>query len=131
MMLAFCGNDCAYCPRYIATQKNDAEELQKVAELWHAYGMRDRVVSCEEIKCSGCTETSPCRYGVASCAGGKSVALCGTCASFEECKKISNMLKRTDKFAEKVRSIVTAKEFTPLKKAFFSKKENLEHAKKK
>ena len=48
--ITLCGDNCTFCPRYNAKTEAD---LQKVAELWHRVGWRDRIVSTEEIKCTG------------------------------------------------------------------------------
>ena len=48
--IASCGNDCNECPRYIATQSGDKEQLKEVAVLWRRVGYRDKIVSQEEIE---------------------------------------------------------------------------------
>ncbi|MHA1988627.1 MAG: DUF3795 domain-containing protein, partial [Promethearchaeota archaeon] len=50
-ILACCGLDCSACPAYIATQKEDYEELKKVAETWSNDSMSFRP---EDIYCDGC-----------------------------------------------------------------------------
>jgi len=51
-MIAFCGLNCAECPAFVATQKDDDEERKKVAELW------SKEFNCEikpgDINCDGC-----------------------------------------------------------------------------
>lgn len=44
--ITLCGDNCIYCPRYNAKTE---EELNKVAELWYRVGMRDRIVSADEM----------------------------------------------------------------------------------
>lgn len=50
-MIGICGITCTDCPAYIATQKNDAEERKKVAELWST---EDHQLKSEDINCHGC-----------------------------------------------------------------------------
>ncbi|MBN1875577.1 MAG: DUF3795 domain-containing protein, partial [Anaerolineae bacterium] len=33
-IIAYCGLNCAECPAYLATQANDMEALEHVAEEW-------------------------------------------------------------------------------------------------
>ncbi len=66
--LAFCGNDCNNCQRYIATKSGDKEQLNNVAIMWHKYGWRDTIVSPEEIACSGCSSATWCGYEIQKCA---------------------------------------------------------------
>ena len=64
-ILAACGNDCSACPRYVAhPYEKSPEELRHTAELWMRIGYRDRVVSNEEIACTGCKPENWCRYQV-------------------------------------------------------------------
>ena len=55
--ITLCGDNCLECPRYSA---HIDEELKAVAELWYKAGWRDRVVSNEEIVCSGCSLHKQC-----------------------------------------------------------------------
>ncbi len=36
--LGLCGDDCNYCPRYLATQSGDEERLKEVAVMWQMIG---------------------------------------------------------------------------------------------
>jgi len=49
--IACCGLDCVVCPAYIATQKDNYEEIKKVAKLW---SNESRSFKSEEIYCYGC-----------------------------------------------------------------------------
>ena len=44
LKLAFCGNDCNTCERYIATQSGSIEQLKEVAALWKRLGYRENIV---------------------------------------------------------------------------------------
>ena len=50
-MIAFCGVICTECPVYIATQKNDDERREKVAQKWSS---ADEPRKPEDINCDGC-----------------------------------------------------------------------------
>lgn len=77
-IIASCGNDCAQCPRYVLPPyQKSAEELKRTAELWQKIGYRDRIVSNEEIACTGCKAENWCRYGVAKCCKNHGVKTCG------------------------------------------------------
>lgn len=123
-VIAFCGNNCSYCPRYLATQSGDPQELHKVAVLWEKCGYRDRVVSNEEISCHGCSITNWCRYDVADCMK-DGIANCGKCRKYS-CDKIQAAFERTRSFEAKIREACSETEYQQLKKAFYEKKENLD-----
>jgi hypothetical protein len=62
----FCGDDCDACPRYIATQSNDMEQLKKLAVLWHKVGYRNKIVPPEELACQNASRghgATECTYG--------------------------------------------------------------------
>jgi len=50
-IIAYCGLNCSACPAYIATQKDDYEEIKKVAEQWSNESMSFKP---EDIYCDGC-----------------------------------------------------------------------------
>ena len=50
-MIAYCGLDCSECPAYIATQKDDFDELKKIANELSSESM---VFKPEELYCDGC-----------------------------------------------------------------------------
>ena len=51
-MIAFCGLTCTECPAFIATQKDDDKEREKVAKLWtKQFNFNFKV---EDINCDGC-----------------------------------------------------------------------------
>jgi hypothetical protein len=55
-MIAFCGLNCAECPAFIATQKDDDKEKEKVAKVWSKEFKCE--IKPEDIKCDGCLERS-------------------------------------------------------------------------
>lgn len=50
-MIAYCGITCSECPACLATQRDDAQELERVAEMWSS---EDLQVKPEHIVCEGC-----------------------------------------------------------------------------
>lgn len=119
--ITLCGDNCIYCPRYNA---HTDDELKRVAELWYKVGWRDRVVSNEEIKCTGCSSHKQCTYQLVDCTREHSVAKFNQCGEFP-CGKISDMLKCSEAYQKKCREVCTAEEYADLEKAFFDKENNL------
>lgn len=122
-----CGNDCDSCPRYMATQSNDASRLREVAVLWKSVGWRAKVVTPEEMECRGCQSVDWCRHGIRGCAHEHGVKSCGQCREYP-CAKVQEMLERTLAHVEICREACTPEDFAALERAFFHKKENLESA---
>lgn len=116
-----CGDNCITCPRYTA-QTN--EELQEVAELWHRVGWTDKIVSLEEIKCTGCSDHKICTYGLIDCINEHNIKKCNQCSEFP-CEKIDKMLQRTKQYQKKCREVCSESEYKALCKAFFEKETNL------
>ena len=124
-ILAACSNDCAACPRYTAPPyEKTADELRHTAELWQKIGYRDRIVSNEEIACTGCRPENWCRYRVVKCCEDRNIQNCSQCPEFP-CANMQECFAVTMSFAPKCREICTDAEFAQLKKAFFEKEENL------
>lgn len=119
--ITLCGDNCIYCPRYNA--RTD-DELKRVAELWYKVGWRDRVVSNDEIKCTGCSSHKQCTYQLVECTKEHNVERCSQCTDFP-CGKIDDMLRRSEAYRRKCKNICTDDEYTALEKAFFNKENNL------
>jgi len=49
--IAFCGINCSECPAYIATQKKDSKEIEKIAKIWSNDSLS---FNPDEIYCDGC-----------------------------------------------------------------------------
>lgn len=125
MILAACGNDCAVCPRFVATRSGDSARLQAVAELWVRCGWRDTVVTPEEIACRGCATATWCRYGIRACTREKGIAHCGHCATYP-CDKIAAAFERTALYRAHCQQVCSSEECASLQAAFFDKQRNLE-----
>lgn len=119
--ITLCGDNCLFCPRY--TAKTD-KELSDTAELWYRIGWRDKIVSNEAIKCTGCSSHKQCTYNLVECIKLKGVEKCNQCSEFP-CDKIQTMLSRSAEYEKKCITICTEKEYSMLEKAFFNKEVNL------
>ena len=119
--ITLCGDNCAECPRYLARTE---AELSAVAELWYRVGWRDRVVSHEEIACSGCSSHKQCTYQLVDCTRAHNVTRCNQCGAFP-CDKIREMLARSTEYEKTCRRVCSEEEYRALHKAFFQKEENL------
>ena len=119
--ITLCGDNCIECPRYNA---HSNEELRKVAELWYRVGWRDTVISNEEIRCTGCSSHKKCTYQLVKCTIEHNVQKCNQCNEFP-CKKILDMLKRSEEYQKKCKEVCSEKEYIMLEKAFFDKENNL------
>lgn len=109
------------CPRYNA---HSDEELRDAAELWYRVGWRDKVVSNEEIACTGCSSHKSCTYGLVDCTREHGVAKCNQCKEFP-CEKTENMLERSREYQNKCKAVCSEEEYAALEKAFFDKEKNL------
>ena len=124
-IIAACGNDCSACPRYVKHPYEKTEaELRHTAELWMKIGYRDRVVSNEEISCTGCKPENWCRYHVAKCCDEHGIGTCGECREYP-CERIQECFAVTKSFETGCRKACTEAEFPQLETAFFEKEKNL------
>lgn len=119
--ITLCGDDCLQCPRYNA---RTPEEQSRVAELWYRVGWRDRIVSNEEIACTGCSSHKQCTYGLVACTRAHQVEKCSQCSRFP-CEKIGELLSRSAAWQERCRQICSPEEYSALEAAFFNKESNL------
>jgi len=129
--IGICGDNCTYCPRYIATQKGDFKSLSDVKMLWVRLGFRDPEFPVQDMACYGCSPENRCAYPeVRDCAVDKEVANCGDCAQYP-CSKINKVFERTEKLRSEAIAICTTEELEILDKAFFWKKRYLDQNSKK
>ena len=125
LKIAYCGDDCNSCPRYVATQSQDTDGLKRSARLWHKVGWRDSVVAPEEMTCHGCPSVTWCRYGTKDCAESKSVSNCAECEAYP-CKRVVDAFAQTEEYAKTARVACSAAEYRVLEEAFFSKQRRLD-----
>ena len=118
-----CGDDCAVCPRSLASTE---AELRETAEFWYRAGWRDRVVSNEEIRCAGCGTRPTCSYRLLPCTREHGVSACRQCGEYS-CHKIRAMLENSERKKATCRGACeTEEEFSMLCRAFYEKEKNLE-----
>lgn len=119
--ITLCGDDCLQCPRYLA--QTDAA-LDHVRELWHRIGMSDRLLTREEIRCTGCSSHKTCTYQLVDCTKEHGVEKCNQCGIFP-CEKIKTMLARSKEYEQACQGLCTKDEYAMIAGAFFHKIENL------
>jgi hypothetical protein len=125
-LIGVCGDNCSYCPRYIATRSGKAEELEEVKELWVRLGFRDSAFHDQDLTCFGCKPKNPCAYSeLRGCASEKGIDNCGLCDGYP-CKRIDAAFKKSEELRSHATRVCTPKEMDALYKAFFSKRQNLD-----
>lgn len=93
----YCGIDCAKCPAYIATKKNDTAAYAKIATEWSkAFGVD---IPAEAIPCDGCYGSDKgkpgCHTGdcdIRACAVTKNGKTCADCGDYV-CEKLDAFFK--------------------------------------
>jgi len=99
-IIAFCGLDCAECPAFIATQKNDDNERKKVAELWNKDYKTN--LKPEAINCLGCITESGSIFNycqvceIRKCGKERKVKNCGYCSDYP-CELLNKFLVQVPK----------------------------------
>jgi len=126
-MIGVCGDNCVYCPRYVATQKGGKIELEKVGELWVRLGLRDPDLHDEDMACHGCVPENKCAYpDLRTCVSAKAHENCGLCDQYP-CRLIKSAFVKSEKLESYASEVCTREEMDMLHKAFFSKKEYFDH----
>lgn len=120
--ITLCGDNCLECPRYLAKTNR---ELEEVAKLWFKIGWTDKIVSTDEIKCSGCASHKQCTYHLVECIKENEVEKCNQCIKFP-CHKIDDMLRCSKEYEKRCRDVCTEEEYHKLKLSFFNKEQNLQ-----
>jgi hypothetical protein len=123
--IAACGDVCAECPRFLATISGDPDQLASVAELWFRVGFRNRIVSNEEIQCTGCSKTKVCVHNITNCIHLAGKETCGEC-DFFPCQRMDSIFERSKRFNTLCAEKCSKDEYNQLCKAFFRKKQILQ-----
>jgi hypothetical protein len=95
-MTAYCGLNCAECPTYLATQKDDDRLREKTARQWS--GQLKMEFKASDMNCDGCKMENGRLFGfcnaceVRKCGREKGVATCAHCNEYG-CAKIQEMFK--------------------------------------
>ncbi|MFX1274193.1 MAG: DUF3795 domain-containing protein [Promethearchaeota archaeon] len=123
--LAYCGDNCTACPRYVATISGSLEQLKESAKLMEKVGWGRDMENIEGLKCRGCQDIESCEYGVKECCLEKNIENCGLCEDYP-CSLINKAFEITSVNAEKFKDILTTQQYDIFHKAFFLKKEYLD-----
>ena len=124
--IGVCGDNCSYCPRYIATLSGNMEELEKVKELWVRLGWRDESFPAVRLVCDGCNFEIKCVYPeLRNCAYEKKIPNCGICDNYP-CDLVNASYESTKRLTANARSICNREEMDILNKAFLYKKRTLD-----
>jgi len=86
-MVGICGLYCGTCPNYLASRKNDSEQLEKISQKTD--------IPVEEVRCDGCLSDNvfapcvDCKHGFRRCAEEKEVTWCFQCHDFP-CRRLKD-----------------------------------------
>ena len=117
-MIGICGDNCAYCPRYMATQNGRIEELEKVKELWIRLGLREHDFPVKDMSCHGCKPENKCAYTeLRACVSTKMHDNCGLCDEYP-CNLIHSAFDKSERLKDRVKITCTQEERDLLQKAF-------------
>ena len=94
-MIAYCGINCAGCPSYLATQKDDDSLRKQVKDLWKNQFNVD--LKLEDINCDGCKGGGKLGFyckvcGIKKCAERKNLENCANCEDYA-CNKLTNLFQ--------------------------------------
>jgi hypothetical protein len=130
-LIGVCGDNCAECPRFIATKNGSTRHLRDIAALWKRLGWRNADTTWDELACGGCGRSNACANSMLrDCAFEKDFDTCGQCRDYP-CDRTEAVFEKNDKMVPEIRRLCTHGEYERLKKAFFLKKRNLDTVHKK
>jgi hypothetical protein len=124
--MGICGDYCNHCPRYLATLSGRVEELERVKELWVRLGLREQTYPARNLVCHGCLPENDCAYSeLRACVYEKGIDSCGLCETYP-CQIVCAAFEKSERLYAEVASICAPEEIELFRKAFFSKRENIE-----
>lgn len=109
-IIAYCGLDCGKCEAFLATQKNDRAELERVAQKWSEGDTHTHPkLTAEDVTCDGCFGKRLSKYArsycaIRACGAEKKVKNCAYCGDYK-CEKIAKFLQNAPAAAEKLDTI--------------------------
>jgi hypothetical protein len=124
--IAYCGDNCAYCPKYSSNLIGTKEKLRHVALVMKKVGWRYNLDEPEKMSCEGCQDVEECEYGIKECCLERNIENCGKCVDYP-CPIIEKAYEITETNAERFKKILSKEDYEIFRKAFFLKKENLEN----
>jgi hypothetical protein len=108
-MIAYCGLVCTDCDGYIATQANDLEALERVAQrAREEFGVAD--ATAESVQCDGCLAENGRQIGycatceIRACGAGRGVVNCAHCADYA-CETLEGFLGQVPEARETLEEI--------------------------
>ncbi len=125
LKLAYCGDDCNYCPRYLATQSGDKALLKAVADVWQTLGWRAPGEDLDKFACHGCATIERCGLGIRQCVVDKGLNNCGECPGYP-CDRLTAIFSDNEKTDWTYRKIMSMDDYPLFRKAFFQKKDRLD-----
>ena len=123
--IAYCGDNCTFCPKYSANLIGSRKEIKQVAILMKKVGWRYNLDYPEKMRCEGCQDIEVCEYGVKECCIEKNIQNCGKCIDYP-CPKIKKAFEITAINVEKFKNILSSEDYEIFRKAYFLKQDNLE-----
>ncbi len=123
--IAYCGDNCAYCPKYSANLIGGKKKKREVALVMKKVSWRYNLDEPERMRCEGCQDVEICEYGIKECCIEKKVENCGKCVDYP-CPTIEKAFEITEKNVERFKKILSSEDYEIFRKAYFLKKENLE-----
>lgn len=125
-LIGVCGDNCLFCPRYLASQNGDAKELEDVKELWVRLGLREPAFPVQDLACSGCRPENNCANSeVRSCAYEKGIENCGLCQVYP-CELLEAVFEKSEDLRSHTSHLCSPEEMDALHKAFCCKRQNLD-----
>lgn len=122
-MVGICGDNCSFCPRYVASQNGSVEAIEKVKKMWVRLGLRKPDFPLQAMTCNGCLPENKCAYSeLRSCVNSKGVENCGLCSQYP-CETIEAVFANSERLRSQASLVCTGVEMELLDKAFFSKSE--------
>jgi hypothetical protein len=105
-IIAYCGLECGKCEAFLATQKNDRVELERVAQKWSEGNTK---LTAEDVTCDGCFGKRVSKYArsgclIRACGVEKKVKNCAYCGEYK-CEKIAKFLQNSPTAAERLDTI--------------------------
>lgn len=90
-IVAPCGIVCTDCPAYLATQSDDMEKLQEVAERWSS---EDQLFEAKDLVCEGCFSDRLYAFcaecEARECAIQKGYSVCSICSMYP-CDRLNDV----------------------------------------
>ncbi len=96
VIIGCCGLNCAECPVFIATAKNNSKLKRTTANEWSTRyeDFLEKPLEPKDINCTGCYSKATTFMGcqnclIRKCCGGKRYRTCAQCANFENCEMLN------------------------------------------